>query len=78
MGLPLQRVMSSNIYAVGHDPQTSTLEVQFADKRTGDPASIYRYEGVPQSVFDGLLTAPSAGQFFAENVKGQFPTTKVS
>ena len=56
-------VVSSNLAAVGHDIVRNILEVEF---RTG---SIYRYFGVPRSVYDGLMAAASHGSYFDAHVK---------
>lgn len=36
----------------------------------------YRYLDVPQDIYDGLLTAESAGKYFAQNIKGKFSFEK--
>ena len=56
-------VQSSNISSIGFDRGSSTLEVQFLN------GSIYQYFGVPESVFDGLMNAPSKGTFLDRFVK---------
>ncbi|MBI1979887.1 MAG: KTSC domain-containing protein [Elusimicrobia bacterium] len=56
-------VQSSNLASVGYDPTNSTLEVEF---RHG---GIFQYFGVPQYVYDGLLSASSKGTYFDQHVK---------
>jgi hypothetical protein len=36
----------------------------------------YTYSDVDESVFRGLITANSAGQFFGRNISGRFATTR--
>lgn len=60
---PLQ---SSNLQAAGHDPAALELHVLF---QSGD---LWVYQGVPQEVFGGLLTAESKGAYFAQFVKKNF------
>ncbi len=64
-------VSSSNIRAIGYDPSTSTLEVEFT---TG---SIYQYHGVPQEEYDALINAASKGKYFGANIKNKYPFTKL-
>ena len=59
-------VASSMINAVGYDPESQTLEVEFSNGRT------YTYEGVPQSTFDGMMGAQSVGKFFISNIKNVY------
>ena len=56
-------VQSSSLDAVGYDKATSTLGARFKD------GGEYEYDGVPESVFAGILSAPSAGRFFDQHVK---------
>ncbi len=65
------KVDSSNLAQVAYDEETQTLGVVF--HRGGE----YRYSGVPKPLYEGLVTAPSTGQFFIKNVKGSFPFEKV-
>lgn len=67
MGEPVG-LTSSNLKSAAYDPDTQTLRVTFV---TG---SVYEYSSVPRAVYDGLLTAPSAGRFFNNNIKGTYPT----
>lgn len=56
-------VVSSNVAEVGYDPETKTLEVAFIE------GSVYQYLGVPESVYNGLMVAPSVGRYFNVKVK---------
>ena len=69
--MDLVKVDSSMIYAVGYDPDTQTLEVVFT--RTG----VYIYEGVPQEVYDGLLSADSKGSYMRGYIIDSYPTRKL-
>lgn len=64
-------VSSSNISAVGYDPETQTLEVEF---RNG---SAYSYEGVPEEVHAALLGAGSVGGYFNAFIKDRYSYTRV-
>jgi hypothetical protein len=64
-----QPVSSSNIESVGWENET--LEVAFLNGR------IYRYDGVPQSVFQAVVGAASVGSEFNRLVKGRYVDSEV-
>lgn len=64
-------VISSNIAAIGYDPDTQGLEVEF----TG--GGVYLYRGVPQDVHTAFMADESKGRFFASHIKGSYPYEKV-
>ena len=39
---------------------------------------VYRYHDVPESVYHGLMAAPSHGTFFQKHIKVQYTFVKVS
>jgi hypothetical protein len=59
-------VDSSTIVAVGYDPASATLEIEFHERR------IYRYAGVPERHFGGLVAAPSVGRYFHRHIRGRY------
>lgn len=63
-------VTSSNISSVGYDEQTSTLEITFKSSGT------YQYSNVSIETYKELLGAGSVGQYFHQNIKGQYPFRK--
>ena len=65
-------VRSRDIAIVGYDSKTSTLEVTF---RNG---GVYHYFGVPAEVYKTLMTAPSQGTYFNQDIKEKYPYRKVS
>lgn len=68
MAIQMQPVTgSSSIAAVGYDPETETLEVQFVGSGTK-----YTHEGVPSSEYEALINARSVGSYYANNIKGQY------
>lgn len=68
----IKPVRSRDLALIGYDASTSTLEVVF---RAG---GVYRYQGVPESVYQGLMAAPSHGIFFQKNIKTQYSFAKVN
>jgi hypothetical protein len=59
---------SSNIVRVSHDGQ-ATLRVSFKN------GTEYDYTGVPESVFEEMRQAPSAGSFLARVIKPKYPAS---
>lgn len=66
-----ERVESSSVRSIGHDRETSILEVEFAN------GGVYRYFAVPRSVYDAFLAAPSKGRFLADRVKPRHGVERV-
>ena len=56
-------VKSSTLAAIKYDAEESVLCVRF---RSGDE---YEYQGVPESVYQGILKARSVGKYFDQHVK---------
>ena len=56
-------VSSTNITSIGYDPASHTLEVEFL---TG---GIYQYYGVPESLYVGLMSAASHGNYLDTYIK---------
>lgn len=70
--MEIKPVRSRDIALIGYDNATSTLEIVF---RAG---GVYRYQGVPESLYHGLMAASSHGAFFQKHIKGQYSFLKVS
>lgn len=56
-------VASSDIAAIGYDPDTGELQVQFRNNR------IYSYPNITPDWYDGFLQAPSKGSYFAQTIR---------
>ena len=67
----MQRVESSNVWAVGYDAEFARLFVEFTNGAT------YRYDGVEKDLYETLLNAESVGKFLNANIKDRYATTKV-
>ncbi len=80
VSIPLNQVESSQIAAIGHDPETSTLAIQFKGK--GDaPGSVYHYQNVNSDQFRLFAGAESIGSHFYKHIKpfaDRFPYQKIS
>ena len=71
-GFEMVPVVSSQLAAVGYDPEKKQLRVEFVN------GNVYDYSQVPQDIYEQLVNAPSVGQFFNGNVKWNFPYVRVS
>jgi hypothetical protein len=69
--MEFRSLASSNINGIAYDRDRQVLTVEFKNR------SRYSYEGVPLDVYDDFLSASSAGEFFAENVKDVYPYRRV-
>lgn len=58
---------SSNIAAIGYQPASRQLRVQFKS------GGLYQYSGVPQRTHKAFDGAPSKGKYFARNIRGEYP-----
>jgi len=69
-------VKSSNIAAIGFDPATETMEVEFIPHKDR-PAAVHQYAGVPYDEYRKFLNAPSVGIHFHEHIKARYPSHRV-
>lgn len=65
-------IQSTNIRAAQHTHPDNQLVIWFHSE------GAYQYEGVPFEVFEGLIKAGSAGQYFHRHIKSQFPFHKIA
>lgn len=57
---------STAIAAVEYDDETRTMEVEFTNGRS------YTHTGVPQEVYDNLVSAGSPGAHYNNHIKGRY------
>lgn len=62
--MDMQPVESSNVSAVGYDPESQTMHVEFKG------GSRYEYAGVPPETHAELMQAQSIGRHLHERIKG--------
>ena len=67
--MPIQTipVQSTAISAVQYDPASMTLRVIF--RSYGE----HTYPGIPKSLFEAFLSAPSKGRFFNQQIRPRSP-----
>lgn len=77
--IQLTPVISSNIEAIGFDPASSSLFIEFKpstalDPTTGAPrrGKVIVYRGMTKELFDRFLTSPSVGKFYHAEIRGKF------
>lgn len=61
---------SSAITAVNYNENTKVLTITFTSGKS------YDYFGVPESVYRGLISAYSAGEYFNEHIKDQYSLSR--
>lgn len=57
---------SAALQGAAYDPETQELTVTFRNGQS------YRYQGVPQGVFEQFREAASPGTFYFQNIKGVY------
>ena len=63
-------LQSSGISEAIYHPHSQILEVCFHS------GHVYRYSGVPDSVFHELSAAESAGKYYNSSIKGKFASMR--
>jgi len=75
----LIEVESSQIHAIGHDPETNTLAIRFKNWK-GDITSLYHYANVTAADFAAFIASESKGRHFGKSIKpfaDKYPFTKI-
>lgn len=62
-------VSSSDIRLIGYE--NGILHIRFHS------GGLYQYTNVPQSVYDGLMSASSHGRYFHAHIKGRYGDTRI-
>jgi hypothetical protein len=66
-----KRVNSSKIRAVGYDPKSQLLEIEFSDGK------LLAYRGVSPEVHRQFTAAPSPTNFYEDKIDESFPSTRL-
>lgn len=64
-------VDSSILRSVGYDLEEGVLEIEFKEDR------VYQYVGVPERVYDELMSAQSKGTYFTENIRDAYTNRRI-
>lgn len=65
----MQPVSSSNIAAIGYE--NGILHIRF------NSGGLYEYSDVPESVYRGLMSASSHGQYFHAYIKNNYACRRI-
>jgi KTSC domain len=65
-------LQSTSLNAATYQDQDGFLELEF---RSG---AIYRYLGVPEQVYQELLSAESKGRYFNQQIRNRFPYVEIN
>lgn len=79
MEIAMQEVESSQIMAIGHNPEANTLAIRFK-RWNGEQSSLYHYANFTAQQFEDFRNAESIGKHFGANIKNAVeahPFTKV-
>lgn len=77
--IKLQDVESSQIAAIGHDPETNVLAIRFKNWK-GENTSLYHYQNVTVEEFEAFKNAASLGIHFGSQIKpfaDRYPYTRI-
>jgi hypothetical protein len=66
-----KRVNSSKIRAVGYDPKSQLLEIEFSDGK------LIQYRGVSPEIHRQFMAAPSPTSFFEDKIDENFPSSRI-
>jgi hypothetical protein len=61
-------VETRDIEAIGYDPETKVLEVEFHS------GAVTRYRDVPPEVYAAFTAASSQGSHYAQFIRGRYPS----
>jgi hypothetical protein len=64
-------VSSSNLRSVGYDKASMTLEIEF------NSGGVYQYYSVPETIYNGLMNAPSHGKYFHQHIKDVYRYNRI-
>lgn len=65
-------VTSSQVASLGHDPETSTLHVEFKPFKKDQPNPVYEYRNVTPEIYQAIITGESIGREINQRLK-KFP-----
>jgi KTSC domain len=65
-------VESSTLATIAYDRTRELLQLEFNSR------AIYQYFGVPATVHEALLHAPSKGGYFNQAIRGKFRYSRIS
>lgn len=70
--IKMQPVESSNLKAIGYNPNTKELFVEMKNNN-----ALYKYQDVSLETYQNFFESNSKGSFFAKEIRNKFNTTKI-
>lgn len=71
------QISSKILAAVGYDPITKDLEVEFRARKEEDKRRVYRYHDVPAEKVTEMMASESKGSYFLTMIKPNFKCTRI-
>lgn len=68
--MEMKPVKSSQIHAVGYDPATKQMRIQFLSGKDRAPGPVYEYDGITSAQHADLVAAESVGKHFGTYIRG--------
>jgi len=65
--MDMKLVNSSAMRAVGYDAASRRMRIRFAE------GNDYDFCGVPETIYQGLMTASSKGTYYNAHIKDRYP-----
>jgi len=65
-------VDSSTLATIAYDKSCELLQLEFNSR------ALYQYFGVPATIYEALLCAPSKGSYFNRAIRGKFRCIRIS
>ncbi|ATZ94217.1 MULTISPECIES: KTSC domain-containing protein [Dickeya] len=66
-----KRVSSTELFAVGYDSETSTLEVELLN------GSLFQYKNVARMIYEELMASNAKARYYARYIRNSFPYDKL-
>jgi hypothetical protein len=68
--MEMKTVKSSQIHAIGYDPETKKLHITFLARDRVTPGATYEYDDITPEQHTALVGAESIGRHFGLHIKG--------
>lgn len=68
----VKAVESTTLIAIGYDETREILQLEFRSH------AVYHYFGVPGTVYEALMAAPSKGRYFNGTIRRHFPHSLIA
>ncbi|MBX9445113.1 KTSC domain-containing protein [Dickeya chrysanthemi] len=66
-----KRVSSTELFAVGYDPDNSILEIELLN------GSLYQYKNVARMIYEELMESNAKARYYARYIRNSFPYNKL-